>query len=486
MGREHWIDTTLGVIATHPQYGWTTKATRKGKFKYFRTTDIDTTIDWDRVPYCANIPKCPDDYIIKKNDILVSRAGSVGYSIRFEDDHFDTLFASYLIRFRPITPIDSKLIEYYLQTKEYWLFISDSQAGIAVPNVNASKLADLPFPLPPLNEQKRIVEKLDAILPKVKSAKARLEQIPRILKKFRQSVLAAACSGRLTEDWREEYSASLYGKSLLNEIRKRRQEYYEKISSQYEKDGKRKPRKPILVIPNETERCAEIPTTWIECSIGDIGDVLNGATPSRPKKDYWNGNIPWVSSGLVQNNRINSVEERITQKGYDNSSVKLLPKGTVLLAMIGEGKTRGQSAILDIDATINQNVAGIIISHGLILSEYLQHWFMLNYIKNRDVGSGTGPQALNCDRVRELPFVLPPYKEQKEIAYRVDKLFTLIKTLETRYHNAIARVEKIEQAVLAKAFRGELVEADPNDEPAAELLKRILVEKERIGVRKKK
>ena len=203
MGREHWVETTLGNIATRPQYGWTTKACQSGKFRYFRTTDIKSIINWEKVPFCSNLPSNPEDFIIKKNDILVSRAGSVGLSIRFNKDHIETLFASYLIRFRAIPPVDAKFIEYYLNTKDYWSFISESQSGIAVPNVNATKLSNLPIPLPPLNEQKRIVEKLDSILPRVKSAKARLEKIPTILKKFRQSVLAAACSGKLTEDWRE-------------------------------------------------------------------------------------------------------------------------------------------------------------------------------------------------------------------------------------------------------------------------------------------
>ncbi|GAK59895.1 subunit S of type I restriction-modification system [Candidatus Vecturithrix granuli] len=203
MGREHWVETTLGEIATHPQYGWTTKAGQSGEFKYFRTTDINSPISWESVPFCVEIPKNPEEYVIQKNDILVSRAGSVGLSIRFEEDHVDTLFASYLIRFKAIPPIDSKFIAYYLLTREYWDFIRESQSGIAVPNVNASKLSNLSIPLPPLKEQRRIVAKLDALLPKVKHVQTRLAKIPGIVKKFCQSVLAAACSGRLTEDWRE-------------------------------------------------------------------------------------------------------------------------------------------------------------------------------------------------------------------------------------------------------------------------------------------
>ena len=106
---------------------------------------------------------------------------------------------------------------------------------------------------------------------------------------------------------------------------------------------------------------------WIKCTIGAIGRVSNGSTPSRKCPNYWDGNIFWVSSGEVSNNVITNTKERITQEGYENSSVKLLPVGTVLIAMIGEGKTRGQSAILDIEATTNQNIAAVIINHGKVL-----------------------------------------------------------------------------------------------------------------------
>ena len=159
--------------------------------------------------------------------------------------------------------------------------------------------------------------------------------------------------------------------------------------------------------------------------------------------------------------------------------VRILPKGTALLAMIGEGKTRGQSALLQIDATINQNVAGIILSHGLINPEFLWRWFQYQYEANRELGSGSGPQALNCQRVREISFALPPLAEQHEIVRRVEALFTFADRIEERYTKAKAHMDKLTQSILAKAFCGELVPQDPGDEPASVLLDRIRQEKDR-------
>lgn len=141
--------------------------------------------------------------------------------------------------------------------------------------------------------------------------------------------------------------------------------------------------------------------------------------------------------------------------------------------MIGEGKTRGQSALLKIEATINQNIAAVVPVPEVLASEYLWFWFQSQYELNRLAGNGTGPQALNCQKVRELPLNLPPPEEQTEIVCRVKLLFAYADRLEARLHAAQTAANRLTPALLAKAFRGELVPQDPNDEPAAELLRRL-------------
>jgi hypothetical protein len=145
----------------------------------------------------------------------------------------------------------------------------------------------------------------------------------------------------------------------------------------------------------------------------------------------------------------------------------------VLMAMIGEGKTRGQSAILDIDACINQNIAGVVPVAGILDSKYLWFWFRREYENTRTKGNGSGPKALNCERVRELEINLPPLAEQTEIVRRVEALFTLADRAEARATVARAHAQRLSPLTLAKAFRGELLPQDPQDEPASELLNRI-------------
>jgi type I restriction enzyme S subunit len=201
--------------------------------------------------------------------------------------------------------------------------------------------------------------------------------------------------------------------------------------------------------------------------------VSNGSTPPRANPAFWDGSISWVSSGEVQNNHIAKTRERITQSGFQQSSLKLLSKGTVLLAMIGEGKTRGQTAILDIKATINQNIAAVDLSHGLVVPEFLWLWFQLQYQQTRERGAGNGPKALNSQAVRDLPFVLAPLLEQREIVRRVKKALAYSDKLSAEVQQAVELVVRLDRAVLEKAFRGELVPQNPNDESASSLLERI-------------
>lgn len=154
-----------------------------------------------------------------------------------------------------------------------------------------------------------------------------------LLDQFRQSVLAAAFRGDLTADWRENNPDIEPAIKLLERIKLKRFELaktpraFSKVQKTYEEELQRLDFDYI-----------NLPETWLLCTVNSIGNVCNGSTPSRQKPEYWNGFIPWVSSGEVCNNVITQTRETITDIGYKNSSVHLLPTGTVLLAMIGEGK----------------------------------------------------------------------------------------------------------------------------------------------------
>ncbi len=156
-----WSWSSIGDICSPPQYGYTTKAAKKGTLRLLRTTDITSgNIDWPTVPFCSTNPDNVKKYLLRDGDIVISRAGSVGASYLLTNPE-KSIFASYLIRFKPY--IDRKYFKFFLESSEYWAAISDNKLGIAVPNVNATKLKTIQLPIPPANEQHRIVAKISVL-----------------------------------------------------------------------------------------------------------------------------------------------------------------------------------------------------------------------------------------------------------------------------------------------------------------------------------
>lgn len=360
--------------------------------------------------------------------------------------------------FKPFDKAISKCVYYYMQGNKDTLF---AYHGNAIPQITITNISKKEIPIPPLAEQKRIVERIESLYEKLDEAKEKAQEVVDGFETRKAAILHKAFSGELTAKWREENIAK--ENDIINQIKNLSLEWTTKDQKLLLAEQK----KAIKFTMSYKHQ-------WIKCTIGAVAQVNNGSTPSRKIPDYWNGTIPWVSSGEVKNNIIYSTEESISQNGFENASVKLLPVDTVLIAMIGEGKTRGQSAILKIPATINQNIAAIIIDHGLIKSKYLWYWLQMNYSKNREKGSGSGPQALNCQKVRELDFVFPDINEQIEIVRILDILISKEIQVKEIAENVIDQIDTMKKAILARAFRGELGTNDPSEENAVELLKNIL------------
>ncbi|MBU1053100.1 MAG: restriction endonuclease subunit S [Proteobacteria bacterium] len=472
-----WIEIAISAICEHIRGVSYNKNDMRFEMNenyvpLLRANNINGSINHNELQYVPKAIVNKKQFLQKGDVVIAMSSGSkkvVGKTAPILEK-WEGTFGAFCGVLRPVSSLNIEIFPYFFQTHYYRNKISELATGTNINNIKTTHFNDIDIPLPPINEQKRIVAKLDKIMPRIDSVKARLDKVPAIIKRFRQSVLTAAVSGKLTEKWREENTDVESAEILLERIKDFR---VSNAENKRELNAVEKNYQEGEIRLQNKGSDYEFPETWRYCEINNIGNVYNGSTPSRKVKNYWAGNIHWVSSGEVANSRITDTREKITKSGFDNSSVKLLPKGTVLLAMIGEGKTRGQSAILDIESTCNQNVAAIVINHGLVLPEYLFNWLFMQYERNRSVGSGSGPKALNCQRVKELDFVLPPLKEQKEIVRQVDKLFALADKLEKHNQKAKARVDKLSQSVLAKAFRGELVPQDPNDEPAEKLLERI-------------
>lgn len=170
--------------------------------------------------------------------------------------------------------------------------------------------------------------------------------------------------------------------------------------------------------------------------LGDIANIYSGGTPSRSEPSYWGGNIPWLKTAQIQNKTINEydVDEWITEKGLLNSSAKMVPKGSILMAMYGQGKTRGQVAILGLNATINQACAAIQLKK-LVDRDYVFQQLLFRYKAIRSLSNSGSQENLSAGLIKEITFPLPTFNAQKIIAT----------TLST-WDSAIKKTEKLIEA----------------------------------------
>ena len=194
---------------------------------------------------------------------------------------------------------------------------------------------------------------------------------------------------------------------------------------------------------------------WERKLLGEVCNISTGTTPSTEKTDYYKGNIPFVKTAEVVNNRITKTQICISQQAVEDYRLKLYPPGTVLMAMYGQGKTRGQVAILDIAATTTQNAAAIVPEQSLD-SEYLWIWLRGQYLKLRQMGYQGDLSHLSLKYVKELKIPFPSITEQKLI---VRKLFEQVAGAEQLHKSLEAQLNAITNlpaTLLRRAFNGEL------------------------------
>lgn len=382
------------------------------------------------------------------------------------------------------TGIDPDFVLYWIIANEK--VIQDLGSGTTVSGIRLETLNTLPLLVPPSAEQTRIVKKLEELFSDLDAGVAELKAAQNKLGQYRQSLLKAAVGGELTAAWRAEHAKRgetlETGAQLLERILARRRRHWEeKELVKFKEQGKTPPKGwtdkyPEPVRPDITNM-PELPEGWVWASLGLCFHVEVGATPSRKNPDYWNGDIPWVSSGEIQFSRIGSTREHISTLGLNNSSTQVNPKGSVLLGMIGEGRTRGQVSILDIDAANNQNCAAIWVPETQIKPEYVYFWLWSRYDETRRGSSGNNQPALNKSVVEKIPIPLPPPDEIDTI---VDLLVSALRNISDQEHSvqqSLKQAEAQHKNILHSAFSGQLVPQDPDDEPASVLLERIRIER---------
>lgn len=291
---------------------------------------------------------------------------------------------------------NGRYIEAFLNSFNYTDYVS----GTTRLKLTQASMREIPIPLAPLNEQNRIADKLDTLLTAVDSCRARLDKVPMLIKRFRQSVLAAATSGALTEDWHEEHGLPPTTVTTLGEILK--------VSS-----GKFLPAKKM---------------------------TPNGSIP------VYGGN---GVNGYHDESNVSEETLVIGRVGFYCGCVHLTPE----LAWITDN--------------------ALIVRHDPSVTSRRFLFFALRGMNLRTNDSSTAQPVISGQKIYSLPISIPGLAEQHEIIRRVENMFAIADKLEASLATTRKRVEQLTPAILAQAFRGELVPQDPNDEPASALLARI-------------
>lgn len=398
--------------------------------------------------------------LLPKNSVLfVTRSGILAHTFPVALTAIETAINQDIKAVTPNEVTLPKYLAYLLKGMQREILDNCSKDGTTVASIETELLEKKVFPLAPRAEQKRIVEKLDALLARVDATRARLDRIPELLKRFRQSVLAAATSGQLTEDWRQEQLAKASAQPVAP------------VHHGSDSD-----------LPPSKGQVESMPTGWAYERAADVcAKVQSGGTP---KEGFTESGIPFLKVYNIVNQLVSfEYKPQYIDVAIHNGSMSKsqVQPGDVLMNIVGP--PLGKVAV--VPATYkawNINQAITLFRPSERVSTGWLYCILCGGENIADILHETrgsaGQTNISLSQCRDFIFPIPPVVEQKEIVRRVEYLFGLADKLEAHYTAARAKVDKLTPALLAKAFRGELVTQDPNDEPAEQLLTRIRVARE--------
>lgn len=343
---------------------------------------------------------------VKKGDILFSMIGTIGNVALVETDVNFSIKNVALFRSKP-SAIHSRFAKYWLQSKRFQVYLEGLKRGGNQKFVSLGVLREAPIPLPPLAEQQEIATRLDNLLAQVDTIKARLDAIPAILKRFRQSVLAAAVSGKLTEDWRLQFQESQ--------------------------------------------------ANWSKLTFADICKEITVGFVGKMSDQYQEHGVPFLRSQNVRAFNFSSINLLyISEQFHKELHKSRLEAGD--LAIVRSGAP-GTTCVIP-DSLGEANCSDLVIARPKeTLNSAFGCIYMNSEIAQKNVAAnqvGVAQQHFNVGSMKKMPIHLPSLPEQTEIVRRVEQLFAFADQIEQQVQSAQSRVNHLTQAILAKAFKGEL------------------------------
>lgn len=430
---DSWTETELSRVADVSSgigFPLQYQGQSKGEIGFFKVGDIsiavknnDGILESAQHYVSTDVAQILKGKPIKTGATVFAKIGEAIHLNRRAIVKTDCLVDNNVMSVKAKLDVMDKYVHYFLRTTDF----SEQARSTTVPSIRKGDVEELLFPLAPLPEQKRIADKLDTVLARVDACRERLNRVPLILKRFKQSVLAAATSGKLTEDWRLKH----------------------KISDE-----------------------------WKHTILAEIADIQGGVTKDSKKQSATDEELPYLRVANVQRGYLDLNEIKYIRIPSSRVNGLLLKGGDILFNEGGDLDKLGRGWIWEgqIDRCSFQNH----VFRARLHSESDQPKFVSWWGNSRglDYFINAGKQTTNLASINKtvlsnLPISMPTPFEQQEIVRRVENLFAFADGFEARLTKARNATESLTPALLAKAFRGELVDQNPNDEPAEVLLKRI-------------
>lgn len=395
---DKWKWVRLSSISFKLQYGYTASAQKSGDAKLLRITDITTNgINWKTVPFCSIDIKDIEKFRLLNDDILIARTGgTIGKSYIIKSINCISVFASYLIRVRLHKDIVNPLfIDIFLKTPLYWCQLHDGTRGTGQPNVNAKTLSHLLIPLPPLEEQRRIVEKLEEILPVIEQygkAHDALQTMEKELPgKLRAALLQEAISGRLVPQRDDEPAVDI--------------------------DAEEPDDVPFA-----------IPDKWKWVRLCDLGTFVSGRTPKTHELSE-KGKIPYFK--VSDMNRSGNERKMIYTELYlKENTTRVYKKNTIIYPKNGGAVFTNKRRLLVKDSIIDLNTGGFLPGKMLYIEYAFQIFLSLDF---RKISKGTALPTIDQTQLRNYLIPLPPLEEQRRIVEKLNELLPSVEAMERLY-----------------------------------------------------
>lgn len=417
-------------------------------YPYIRVTDFENgTVNVLKLKYLSkDTQKSIENYTISQHDLYISIAGTIGLVGTIPVSLDGANLTENAAKLTKLQGVGLNYLKYVLNSTIAKDQFEDKTTSSGQPKLALFRIKDCLFPFPPIAEQKEIANQLDGLLAKVDSIKNSLDAIPDIIKRFRQSVLASAVSGKLTAEWRNRNDRkTINGEELYSLAKKRHLKFY---GTKY--------KTPELL---DLRMLEALPQGWVFGVASHLvepgSEIMYGIVQPGPKLDV---GIPYIRGTDIQNGQIlvhqlmkTSPEiakryERATLSGNDIllGIIRATKVAIVPDELKGANITQGTARLRAFEEVITYSYLAIYLESPMV-----QSWLHSNY-------RGIDMPGLNLKDVRRLPVALPSKEEQTEIFRRVKELFTFADKVEAQVNTARERVNNLTQSILAKAFRGEL------------------------------